>query len=88
MMDCLSEFKKIYSKPDDTNRLLEYAIQINNGALFKKLGYLAEKLDFSAALISECAKRLTTGYTHLDKHANNSRLITKWRLWVPKGQNL
>lgn len=88
MMDCLSEFKKIYDKKRDTDKLLEYAIQIDNGALFKKLGYLAEKLDFRAAFLSECAKRLTTGYTYLDKSAKSNRLITKWRLWVPKGHNL
>ena len=85
MMDCLYEFKKIYGKQSDFDRLLEYAIQINNGALFKKLGFLAEKLEFNAPVAEECAKRLTKGYAYLDKNAQDNRLITKWRLWVPKG---
>jgi predicted transcriptional regulator of viral defense system len=85
VIDCLSEFKKIYDKQSDIDRLLEYAIQINNGALFKKLGFLAEKLNFKTQLVDECAKRLTTGYTYLDKSARQNRLVTKWRIWVPKG---
>ncbi len=88
MMDCLSEFKKLYGKQSDIERLLEYAIQINNGALFKKLGFLAEKLEFKTSFIDECAKRLTTGYAYIDKSAQHNRLITKWRLWVPKGRVL
>jgi len=88
MMDCLSEFKKIYDKQSDADRLLEYAIQINNGALFKKLGFLAEKLKFKAPLIEACAERLTTGYAYLDKNTQQNRLITKWRLWVPKEHRL
>lgn len=88
MMDCLSEFKKIYDKQSDIDRLLEYAIQINNGALFKKLGFLAEKLEFKTPFIDECAKRLTTGYAYLEKSARHNKLITKWRLWVPKGLEL
>ncbi len=88
IMDCLSEFKKIYDKQSDIDRLLEYAIQINNGALFKKLGFLADKLEFKTSFINECFKRLTTGYAYLDKNAQHNRLMTKWRLWVPKGHEL
>ena len=67
------------------NQLLQYAKKINIGALFKKLGFLAEKLDFDNDLIRECAEHLTTGYAYLDKRAPAQKLITKWRLWVPKG---
>jgi len=88
MMDCLSEFKKIYDKQSDIDRLLEYAVQIDNGALFKKLGFLAEKLEFKASFIDACARRLTTGYAYLDKNTQHNKLITKWRLWVPKGFKL
>ncbi len=87
-MDCLSEFKKAYNKPDDLDLILEYAIQINNGALFKKLGFLAEKLEFGASFIDQCTKRVTTGYAYLDKATQNNKLVTKWRLWVPEGYEL
>lgn len=83
-MDCLSEYKKRYTQRNDLDQLLSYAIQINNGALFKKLGFLAEKLGFEQPFIDECAKRLTTGYAYLDKSAQGNRLVTKWRLWVPR----
>ncbi|MFV2056735.1 MAG: type IV toxin-antitoxin system AbiEi family antitoxin [Thiohalomonadales bacterium] len=88
VMDCLSEFKKQYAKQGDIDRLLEYAIQINNGGLFKKLGFLADKLEFKPSFIEECATRLTTGYAYLDKNTQHNKLITKWRLWVPEGHKL
>lgn len=85
-IDCISEFKKIFNKQRDLDLLLEYAIQINNGALFKKLGFLAQSLEFNKSFISECASRITTGYAFLDKGAQNNKLITKWRLWIPRGK--
>ncbi|MBV1881536.1 MAG: hypothetical protein KUG82_07875 [Pseudomonadales bacterium] len=84
-VDCLKEFKQLYSKPNDLDTLLTYAKQINKGALFKKLGYLAETLDFEQSFIDECAKNLTMGYAQLDKKAKDKSLVTKWRLWIPKG---
>ncbi|MEJ2681760.1 MAG: hypothetical protein P8144_09890 [Gammaproteobacteria bacterium] len=84
-VDCLKEFKKSYSKQSDLDKLLAYAKQISNGALFKKLGFLAETLGFEKSFIGECANNLTTGYTQLDKKATEKNLVTKWRLWIPKG---
>jgi predicted transcriptional regulator of viral defense system len=85
--DCLSEFTKIFNKQSDLDLLLEYAIQINNGALFKKLGFLAEQLEINSIFIDECHKRLTQGYAYLDKSAQNNSLITKWKLWIPDGKS-
>ena len=85
--DCLSEFVKVFNKQSDLDLLLEYAIQINNGALFKKLGFLAEQLELNQLFIDECHKRLTKGYAYLDKNAQNNSLITKWRLWIPDGKS-
>ena len=84
-VDCLSELKKSSSNSGDLERFLKYAIQFNNGALFKKLGFLAEKLEFKPSFVEECSNRLTTGYTFLDKTAENNKLVTRWRLWVPEG---
>ncbi len=82
VINCLLEFKRVFDKPSDLDLLLEYAIKFNNGALFKKLGYLAEMLDFESSFVEECRKRLTSGYAILDKYANNSRLVTRWNLWI------
>ena len=84
-IDCLREFKQLYGKQSDLDKLLAYAKQIGNGALFKKLGFLAEALGFEQTFIDECANNLTTGYTQLDKTATDKSLVTKWRLWIPKG---
>lgn len=84
-IDCLKEFKQLYDKQSDLDKLLAYTKQIGNGALFKKLGFLAEVLGFEQSLIDSCAKNLTTGYTQLDKYAKDKNLVTRWRLWIPKG---
>lgn len=86
--DCLNEFIRIYNKSSDLDTLLDYAIQNNNGALFKKLGYLAEVLEFDSSFVDACRKRLTSGYANLDKRTNANRLKTRWNLFVPeKKQN-
>ncbi|MCB1667540.1 MAG: type IV toxin-antitoxin system AbiEi family antitoxin domain-containing protein [Porticoccaceae bacterium] len=84
-VDCLKEFKQLYGKQSDFDKLLTYAKLIGNGALFKKLGFLAEVLGFEQTFIDECANNLTTGYTQLDKTATDKSLVTRWRLWIPKG---
>ncbi len=85
--DCLLDFKQIFDDPADLDALVDYAIQINNGALFKKLGYLAETLEFKSSFVEECRRRLTSGYASLDRNAEQCRLITRWNLWVPGKKN-
>ena len=87
-IDCFSEFKKIYGDQESLDLLLSYGAQAANGALFKKLGFMAEMLGYPTSFIDQCAKNLTTGYAHLDKATKENKLITKWRLWVPKGYDL
>lgn len=87
-VDSLLEFQKLYGQRNDLERILSYAKQIQNGALYKKLGFLAEQLKFEQWFIDECAKNITTGYAFLDKKSQNNKLVTKWRLWVPKGHDL
>jgi predicted transcriptional regulator of viral defense system len=87
-VDCLREFNKIYGSTKDQERLLDYALKYKSGALFKKLGFLAEALGFDPGFVESCGKNLTTGYAHLDKQAQDVKLVTKWRLWVPKGFEL
>jgi len=80
--DC---FKAYVSHPDkDLAKILEYAEKIDNGALFKKLGYFAELNSLDSNFLSHCLKRLTKGYSRLDTASKNQKLVTRWRLWVPK----
>lgn len=73
------------SENKNLKQLIAYAEQLGNGAIFKRLGFLLEKMapDETKA-IENCYKRLTAGNAKLDLKLNNTRLITRWRLWVPE----
>jgi predicted transcriptional regulator of viral defense system len=79
--DCLD----VYFKRSDRNdqKLIEYGDQLGNGAVFKRLGFLAEGRDDSAALIELCRARLTAGNAKLDPALDCKRLISRWRLLIP-----
>jgi predicted transcriptional regulator of viral defense system len=76
---CKSEFRNL-------ELLFDYARRMGNGAVFKRLGFLLERLvpDEKAALAA-CQSGITKGNTKLDPALPAARLITKWRLWVPEG---
>jgi len=80
--DCLSAYAK--STIYDPHLLIRYAEQFGNGAIFKRLGFLAEVLLQDAALAGACRSRLTRGYAQLDPSLPTPRLHTAWRLWVPE----
>ena len=84
-IDCIGEYQRRFSDSASLDTLLGYAEQVGTGSLFKKLGFLAERLGFVSSFVEACADRLTSGYAHLDKTAAEEKLVTKWRLWVPKG---
>lgn len=73
------------SKNKNLELLIEYGEQLGNGAVFKRLGFLLEKIapDETKAL-EECRKKLTAGKAKLDPKLNNTKLVTRWRLWVPE----
>ena len=79
--DCLNEFFK--STHFSSDRLVEYADKLGNGAVFKRLGFLASQtLGESHPLIASCKSRLTKGNAQLDPSLKGERLITRWRLFV------
>ena len=67
----------------DRDLLIHYAEQFGNGALFKRLGFLAETRLHDGKLADACRTRLTQGYTRLDPALSSPKLVTAWRLWVP-----
>ena len=72
------------SQTCDLKRLVSYAERLNNGAVFKRLGFLLEHLaPAEKATIDACRARVTQGNTKLDPDLPAERLITRWRLWVP-----
>lgn len=81
-----SEFLTNYLKSNkkDMDLLLSYATQLRNGAVYKRLGFLLERLaPNEESTIQSCRERLTTGNVKLDPNLPVDRLITRWRLWVP-----
>ena len=80
--DCL----EVYLRRPDRNdhQLLAYADRLGNGAVFKRLGFLVEGNPTATALANGCRQRLTKGNAKLDPSLQCNRLVTRWRLWVPK----
>lgn len=80
--DCLVELRK--SSAYDTDLLIKYGEQFGNGAVFKRLGFLAETRLRDLDLAVACRTRLTQGYAQLDPALKSGHLQTAWRLWVPE----
>lgn len=79
--DCFGQ----YMKRSDRNptKLIEYARRHGNGAIFKRLGFLAERHPQGEVLAKEAKERLTKGHAKIDPTLKCSRLVTRWRLRVP-----
>lgn len=80
--ECLAEYVRRRDRDFDT--LVEYADRLGNGALFKRLGFLAEKLKQGRPLAIAAKERLTKGNAKLDPAFNCRKLVTRWRLWIPE----
>ena len=80
--DCLASYFDRRDRGDD--RLVAYADRLGNGAVFKRLGFLAERGSDRAALVEACRTRLTQGNARLDSALPCRRLVTRWRLFVPE----
>jgi len=73
------------SNHKDTTLLVNYAEKLGNGAVFKRLGFLIEKIaPQEKEAMAACHSRLTQGNAKLDPSIPASRLITKWKLWIPE----
>jgi predicted transcriptional regulator of viral defense system len=73
------------SENKNLTSLIEYAARLGNGAVFKRLGFLLEKLaPDETTTMEQCRERLTAGNSKLDPKLDNTRLVTRWRLWVPE----
>ncbi len=79
--DCLGAYLKRSDRSDDT--LIAYAERLGNGAVFKRLGFLADQRSDTSHLTDVCLAHLTAGNAKLDTTLRCSRLISKWRLWIP-----
>jgi predicted transcriptional regulator of viral defense system len=80
--DCVAAYMRRGDRDDE--RLIEYAMRLGNGAVFKRLGFLAERLPNGAELARLCENHLSGGHAKLDPAQDGPRVETKWRLRVPQ----
>jgi predicted transcriptional regulator of viral defense system len=79
--ECIGNYLR--SPKADRQLLIQYAEQFANGAVFKRLGFLAETRVHDDDLARACRSRMTKGYARLDPSLSCDKLVTAWRLWVP-----
>lgn len=84
LLDCFKQYLQHEHK--DLQKLCHYGLRMQNGALFKRLGFCAEKFLGEENLVSSmCRSQLTSGFAYLDPAVKTDcALITRWRLYVPK----
>ncbi len=80
--DCFSEYLRHECRDDE--QLISYASRLGNGAVFKRLGFLAERKSNCTYLMDACTERMTKGNAKFQPGVPNPRLVSKWRLWVPE----
>jgi predicted transcriptional regulator of viral defense system len=80
--DCLGTYLR--GKTADRDLLIRHADEFGNGAVFKRLGFLADTQLNDKQLADKCRVRLTQGYARLDPSLPTTKLITAWHLWVPE----
>ena len=72
------------AKQKNTDMLADYAHRLDNGAVFKRLGFLTERFfPTEQTLIAACRTGMTKGKVKLDPVLPADKLITPWQLWVP-----
>lgn len=70
----------------NVRQLIQYADVFGSGAAFKRLGFLLSRFaPEEAEAIARCRAALTQGNAKLDPALPEERLVTAWRLWLPKG---
>jgi len=79
--DCFDQYMKRSDYAPE--KLVEYADRHGNGAIFKRLGFLAESHAQGQVLAKAANSRLTKGHAKLDPALPCDRLVTRWRLRVP-----
>lgn len=87
VIDCFKEY--INSPHLNFEQLITYAIKLNTGAVFKRLGFLSSKLiGENEPLTLLCHEHLTKGITYIDPSFKEGKLVGHWRLIVPDNLQL
>lgn len=80
VLDVVREYMASQHRNDQ--RLIEYADRLENRAIFKRLGYLIERLGIDAdALLAECRERRSAGVVALDPSVKaRGQIVRCWGL--------
>ena len=72
------------SEHADQAKLLEYGDRLGRGSVFKRLGYLAERIGLADAdFLDACRSRVTKGVSRLDPgRSAKGRILGRWNLRV------
>ena len=64
--------------------LLEYIEEHGNRTIYKRLGYLVERLEINASDVIECCQEnISAGYSLLDPNIDNQgKFVRRWNLQV------
>jgi predicted transcriptional regulator of viral defense system len=82
-IDIVKQYWK--SNMRDPDLLLEYAMRYKRGAVFKRLGFLAEKLrvPISEKWLGICHNHISKGISNLDPDSpKTGQIISKWNLRI------
>ena len=85
-VQCLEEYLRRDDRDD--RKLVDYAVRLGNGAVFKRLGFLAEQLPGGADIGRLCEPLLSGGHARLDPIQDGGVVVAKWRLRVPEHSRL
>ena len=76
-----AEILSAYLDDNDAETLVRYGDNIGNRTVFKRLGYIGERLDADPGLLAACSKRLSSGYPLLDPaQLRTGPRSVRWRL--------
>ena len=82
-------FQSYLAEAFDMQLFKTEAESYQNGALFKRIGYISELLLGIDHPICTLAKaRLTKGHSLLESNSPSPTLIDRWNLFIPKGFSL
>lgn len=82
IIDCFGEY--VRSSHYNPEQLMAYTIRMNNGAIFKRLGFLSSKIIGENEFITkQCHEYLTKGTAYIDPSLKEGKLVSYWRLIVP-----
>lgn len=83
MVDIVSQYWR--SKACDPNLLLDYALRYKRGSVFKRLGFLAEKLNapVTKKWLQTCQKNISKGISDLDPDSpKTGNIVSRWNLRI------